>query len=464
MFRVKESDTGFGSSLAERVAQLTLLLALGINLGSAYLILQEYRSLGALLDSAEPNSAATLGSLRQEVALPLTASLVVSAMLLFCTAAIWGLQRRYLFSQRSLRQVKMLAHDILASMDRGVVTTNRAGVITSINSAGIRLLEVDFECVGRPLASIAPAGLPLVEVYREVVDSQAAVRDRDCSLDRAGRVLRLRVAGHVLTDTAGTALGCVIHLRDVTERMLMEERMRRMERFLSLTTLASGLHHEIKNPLTALSIHIQLLEESLSNGQTGEAVEELVGVLKTEICRLNGVLESFRSFANLQHLSMQPTDALGVVENAIRLIRPQAAEQRVQITLLHPETELPLVLLDAEKFEQAVLNLVINALEAMPQGGRLMISANVVDGGFRVSIQDSGPGIPPEVQPNLFRPYFSTKSKGSGMGLALSEKLIGQHGGHIDYRTGPEGSAFDIIVPLPERNGNGVEFRDAERR
>src|SRR5260370_42258198 len=90
--------------------------------------------------------------------------------------------------------------------------------------------------------------------------------------------------------------------------------------------------------------------------------------LKTEVCRLNGVLESFRSFAHLQHLSFQPTDALGVVENAIRLIRPQAAEQQVQITLLHPETALPLVPLDAEKLEQALLNLGINALEAMPGG------------------------------------------------------------------------------------------------
>jgi len=229
--------------------------------------------------------------------------------------------------------------------------------------------------------------------------------------------------------------------------------MRRMERFLSLATLAAGLHHEIKNPLTALSIHIQLLEESLASGQTGHGVDELVSVLKTEVCRLNGVLESFRSFAHLRRLSLQPTDALGVLENAIRLVRPQAAEQRVQISLLHPQNELPAIALDPDRFEQAVLNLVINALEAMPEGGTLTISADVVDGEFRVWVKDSGPGIPPEVQKNLFQPYFSTKDKGSGMGLALSEKLIGQHGGRIDYRTGSEGSTFEISVPLEQRNG-----------
>jgi two-component system sensor histidine kinase HydH len=458
MFRVKESEATHGFSLAERVVQVTLLVALLANFGSVYLILQEQRRLSAWPDGPEAIPAA-LGELRQDAELRLASGLVVSAILVLCLAAMWWLRRRSLSSQKSLRQVKMLAHDILASMDRGVVTTDLHGIITSINSAGIRLLEVDFECVGRPLASISPpacgaAGGSLVDVYREVVEGRAAVLDRDFNVGQAGRVLRLRVDGHALEDTEGKALGCVVHLRDVTERMLLEERMRRMERFLSLATLASGLHHEIKNPLTALSIHIQLLEESLSDGDTrqaGESVDELVGVLKTEVCRLNGVLESFRSFAHLQRLALQPTDALGVVENAIRLIRPQAAEQRVQITLLHPEQELPRVPLDADKFEQAVLNLVINALEAMPEGGTLTISATAVDGEFRVSVQDSGSGIPPEVQKNLFRPYFSTKTQGSGMGLALSEKLIGQHGGRISYRTGPEGSTFDITVPLEQR-------------
>jgi two-component system sensor histidine kinase HydH len=453
MFRVKDSEADAGQSVAEWVVQVVLLGALLASVGCAYLIWKEYHHLGTALDQAAPMSLTEVVSLRQEVGIQLAASLVLSIVLAGCVAVIWWLRRRYLSSQKSLRHVKMLAHDILASMDRGVVTTNRAGIISSINLAGIRLLAVDFECVGRSLACIAPADLPLVDVYREVVGNGVAVRDRDFNVARAGRVVRLRVDAHTLNDNEAALLGCVIHLRDVTEPMLLEERMRRMERFLGLATLASGLHHEIKNPLTALSIHIQLLEESLANGQSGQAVEELVGVVKTEVCRLNGVLESFRSFANLQSLTIRPCDGLDVVEDVLRLIRPQAAEQHVQITLLHPETELPPVPLDAEKFEQAVLNLVINALEAMPGGGCLRVSAAVVDGEFQVTVQDTGPGIPPEVQHNVFQPYFSTKSKGSGMGLALSEKLIGQHGGRIDYRTGPEGTAFDIRIPVEQRNG-----------
>ena len=453
MFRVKESEVDGSHALAAWVVQVALLFALLANFGCAFLILEEYRRLGAAFDRTGPMPLPDVVSLRHEVGIQLAASLVLSAILAVCVAAIWWLRRRNLSSQKSLRQVKMLAHDILGSMDRGVVTANREAAITSINSAAIELLGVDVDCVGQPLASICLPNVSLVEMYREVVGKQTALRDRDFNIDRAGCVRRLRVDGHELKDTEGISLGCVIHLRDVTERMLLEERMRRMERFLGLATLASGLHHEIKNPLTALSIHIQLLEEHLADGHSGGAVDELVGVLKTEVCRLNGVLESFRSFANLQHLSLQRTDALGLLENAVRLIRPQAAEQRVQIVLLHPEKDLPRVPLDTEKFEQAVLNLMINALEAMPQGGTLTLSAAVIDGEFRVSVKDSGPGIPPEVQKNLFLPYFSTKTTGSGMGLALSEKLISQHGGHIEFRTGPEGATFDITVPLEQRNG-----------
>lgn len=448
MFRVKETDVTPRFTVASWVVRVTLVLALLANFASAYLIFEEHRLLSTWL--AEPESVPPTGlrMLYTRVNLQIISELVVSAIMIFSMVALWWLQRRYFFSQKSLRKLKMLAHDILASMDQGVITTDLHGEVTSINSAGIRLLGADLACVGRPLAGISSTEVPLASLHKQVLEKQAAVRDRDFSVHRLGRVQRLRAEAHVLTDTEGTALGCVIHLRDVTERALMEDRMRRMERFISLGALASGLHHEIKNPLTALSIHIQLLEERLTSPTSGESVDELVGILKSEVVRLNGVLESFRNFANLQHLSVQPTDVSGLLGEAVRLIRPQASQQKVDIQLLQPDQALPHVPLDAEKFEQAILNLMINALEAMPDGGCLSLRTSIQDGEFRVDISDTGPGIPVEIQRNLFEPYFSTKSTGTGMGLALSEKLISQHGGHIDYHTGPEGTTFGICVPL----------------
>jgi signal transduction histidine kinase len=212
--------------------------------------------------------------------------------------------------------------------------------------------------------------------------------------------------------------------------------------------LASGLHHEIKNPLTALSLHVQLLDEQLHHEPAAAAVDELLGVLKTEVHRLNGVLESFRNFANLQRLSIQPTDILEVLEEVVRLVRPQATKQRVQLFLLHPEVDLPRIAIDQPKIEQALLNLLINALEAMPEGGTLSASAAIRNGSISIEIADTGSGIPPEYRASVFKPYFSTKTTGTGMGLPLTEKLVNQHGGHIECESRGHGTMFRIHLPI----------------
>lgn len=232
------------------------------------------------------------------------------------------------------------------------------------------------------------------------------------------------------------------------ERVLTPLSLPASEVSVSLGTLASGLHHELKNPLTALSLHIQLLDERVRGLATAEPLDDLLSVLKTEVCRLNGVLEGFRSFASLQRLHLQPQDALAVLDEAVRLIGPQAANQDVEIIVSKPDEALPLVSLDSQKFQQAVLNLMINALEAMPDGGKLTLRSFLERGHFVVEVADTGAGIPPELARNLFKPYFSTKTQGTGMGLALTEKLIGQHGGQVDFESGTQGTTFRIILPL----------------
>src|SRR5262249_20941068 len=153
--------------------------ALLVNFGSSYLLLAEYRHLGSALTSGGPSAVAEVGPLRHGVGWQMVLNLALSLVLAACVASIWWLRRRYMASQNSLRQVKMLAHDILASMGDGVVTADREGTITSINTAGIRLLGVDFDCVGQPLASVSRPETPLVEVYRDVVLEQGAVLGRD---------------------------------------------------------------------------------------------------------------------------------------------------------------------------------------------------------------------------------------------------------------------------------------------
>jgi two-component system, NtrC family, sensor histidine kinase HydH len=448
VFRVQHSDERPLGHVATGAVLVAVILALLLNCGSLLLITREYHLLGDWAESPQPVAIPTIRSLRGEVLLQVTFAVVVSVTLVSCVVTLVWFRRRFSASQQTLRDVKTLAYNILASMDQGVITIDRDDTITSINSAGIRALGVDFDCVGKPLSQVCPPSLPLAELAQQLGQRQLPIRDHDFTMNRDGRSPRYRADAHFLNDVAGQPLGCVFSLRDVTERMLLEERMARMERFISLGTLASGLHHELKNPLTALSLHIQLLDERLRSLATAEPLNDLLSVLKTEVYRLNGVLEGFRNFASLQRLNLQPLDAMEILDEAVRLIGPQATNQDVEIIVSRPAVQLPSVSLDAQKFQQAVLNLLINALEAMPTGGKLSLRAFLENEHLIVEVADTGAGIPPELRKNLFKPYFSTKTQGTGMGLALTEKLIGQHGGQVDFESVAEGTVFRIILPL----------------
>jgi two-component system, NtrC family, sensor histidine kinase HydH len=455
MFRVRASEFHIRIPTTAAVVLGSLILAFALNAAAVYQVLEEYQLLSTWVDRAGPLSVAEIKALRTDIRSRIILRSTASATLLLCTVATLWLQQRQLAIRRTLNEVKLLARDILLSIDQGVITTDLRNTITSINSAAVQILGLNWDCVGQPLDTISTAAAPLGSLTEIVATRHAPVWDEEFSLDRAGRVHRIRADAHVLKDAMGNAIGYVTLLRDVSDRYLLQERFRRMERFLSLGHLVSGLHHEIKNPLTALSIHVQLLEKRLRE-PTPRPVDELIGVVKSEVLRLNRVLESFSDFANLQRLKQQPTDLAALLNEVAVLIRPQADEQGVRVSLRYTGEGLYQVPLDVEKIKQAVLNLVINALEVMPHGGELVLGARATDTDFQIEVADDGPGIPRDVQDDIFKPYFSTKSHGTGMGLALTEKLVGQHGGQIQFRTSAKGTSFVITLPLePVVRSNG---------
>jgi signal transduction histidine kinase len=423
-----------------------ILLAAALTVWLAGMVRHEQRMVAAMIrgDAAAGGLASSLPTeLRWQFGL----ALVVLVTLLATAVAFIAIWRRYLASRHSLRQVKVLAGDILASMDQAVLTTNCAGVVTSINRCGQDLLAVDFDCVGQRLERISRPEIALDALSREVLARLRPIGDREFLLSQDGHLRRLRADCHLLRDTDGGVLGTVLHVRDVTERVLMEERSRRMERHLGLGSLAAGLHHEIKNPLTALSLHVQLLDERLAEQPLSSEAAEMLGVIKTEVTRLNGVLDSFRDFAAMRGVAVQPTQIADLVAKAVRLVRPQAERQRVAVRVSLPETALEPVPVDPRKFEQMLLNLIINGLEAMPGGGELTIGVMRRNGQLCVEVSDTGHGIPPAVQSRVFDAYFTTKSDGAGMGLAWCEKIVQMHHGHIDFSTGPAGTKFTVTMP-----------------
>lgn len=223
--------------------------------------------------------------------------------------------------------------------------------------------------------------------------------------------------------------------------------MRRMERHMGLGSLATGLHHEIKNPLSALWLHVQLLEEYLAEHSTTDEINETIDVLKSEVGRINRVLETFRDYAALSTLERSPTEVTELIDSLRRLLIPQADRQGVEIRIVEPPTPLPTIQADAVKLQQVLLNLCLNGLQAMPHGGVLSIELRVTEEMLEIDVVDSGVGIHEDIYESIFDPYFTTRGDGTGMGLPLSEKIVRLHGGILTFRCDPTKTVFTVAIP-----------------
>ena len=394
-------------------------------------------------DRPEANELAVGLRIQSRLSVLLIVNLVASGF------ALTLLVRAYFSSQRSLRTVHVLASDVLASLDQGVITTDEQAAILSMNPRGRELLSPAAGGTELALTRFPPDHQPLEDMCREVLRKQDHIRDRDYIARKSGTDRHLRAGCSLLRDHNGMCRGTVIHLRDVTEKTLMEQQLRRMERYMGLGSLAAGLQHEIKNPLSALSLHIQLLKESLEQEPEPKAwaVQESLGILATEVRRITNVLESFRDFASVARLNPTATDLPALIAKLVALTEPQARQQQVTIRTELPARPVSPVSLDALRIEQVLLNLVLNALAAMKDGGTITFRLRDRPESVEIDVADTGCGIPDDLRDKVFDPYFTTSNTGTGMGLALCEKIVHQHDGAIDFTTGPQGTVFTVLLP-----------------
>jgi PAS domain S-box-containing protein len=358
--------------------------------------------------------------------------------------AVILLWRAYSASQASLRDVKALATDILGSMETAVITTDLDGTITSINKCGCELLDTTSECIGQPLKELER--LPLERFRAEWHADRTSMLAREFPVNQGGNRKILLASCQSLKDREGAEMGNLLQIRDVTMRTLMEEQMRRMERYTGLGSLVGGLHHEIRNPLAALSLHVQLLEEQLEVEGTSDQSRNMLEIIRTELSRIGGVLEAFRDFASIRHLDLTEVNLRELIARQVELIRPQAQSQGISIKLPTFDPRW-IITADRGRLEQVLLNLFVNAMDAMPQGGKLAITVSQDDLSVQIEVSDTGCGIPENLQDKILDPYFTTKGAGTGLGLAICDKIMRQHRGTIDFRSSPHGTTFRLTLP-----------------
>jgi len=216
-----------------------------------------------------------------------------------------------------------------------------------------------------------------------------------------------------------------------------------------LARLLGRLAHEIRNPLSSLDIHVQLLEEDLGAlaPPLREQLNPRLEIIHGELHRLEGIVERFLRLAGPAGLDLEPVSIAKIITHVCELLRPEAAARDIQVVSAAGEG-LPELMADQVRLTQALLNLVINAIQAVENKGRIEVASAHEEGRLVVSVCDSGPGIPPEKLAAIFDPYFTTKPEGNGLGLWIAQQIINAHGGTLEAANGPAGGAcFTLRLP-----------------
>jgi two-component system, NtrC family, sensor histidine kinase HydH len=234
---------------------------------------------------------------------------------------------------------------------------------------------------------------------------------------------------------------------ELTDQQEVNRRLR--AQYEEISQLAGGLAHEIRNPLSTLSLNLDLLAEDFQDAETprDRRVRQRVERLKRETQRLHDILENFLRYARVQELKREPTDLNALVEELCDFYSPQASVQGI-VVRTHFATDLPRLALDEALFKQAVLNLMLNAEHAMTQGGELIMTTRREGRWIVLDVTDTGVGIPENVRSRIFDPFYSTRPGGSGLGLPTTRKIVEAHGGIIEVHSVPgKGSRFSVWLP-----------------
>jgi two-component system sensor histidine kinase AtoS len=353
-----------------------------------------------------------------------------------------------------LADLKTYTDNILASLTTGIVTVDLEGRVVTLNPAA-ELMAGFFagEVRGRYCTEVFAHTPDLAELLMETLASRAPVPGLTLTLRRRnGRTVPVEMSTAPLRGGEGKELGVIGVFRDLTRVRQLEDRLRRSDRLAAVGELAAGLAHEIKNPLTALLTFSRHLSRRFEDPEFRQKFQTVV---PRELERINVIVERLLELARPAPLTFKPLRLPALLERVLELYGDRLEAQSVHVARSCAR-DVPAVWADAEALYRALVNLVANALDAMPRGGRLTLRVGWSDTetravGRRVAleVEDTGAGINPDDLDRIFNPFFSTKEGGTGLGLALTQKIVEDHGGSIDVRGGSgTGAVFRIVLPL----------------
>jgi PAS domain S-box-containing protein len=358
-----------------------------------------------------------------------------------------------------LSDLKIYTDHILRSFLNGLITLDLDGRVVTVNPAAENLTGCAASSIGGRAATDAFQHLPeLRDLLLETLRTRVGVGPVSFMLNRSdGRLVPVEVATTPLRGGEAQALGVVAVLRDLTPVRQLEEQLRRSDRLAALGTLAAGLAHEIKNPLTSIMTFSRHIARRFDDERFRQRFQSVV---PRELERINAIVDGLLRLARPARLVLAPVHLPPLLEQALELYAPQLEARRIRVQR-EWSAGVPPVPGDAEHLYQAFVNLVANAIDAMedeesgtltvrfgwPQDGERAGSA--LHGRLIVEVADTGSGIKPEETSSVFNPFFTTKSGGTGLGLAIAHKIIEDHGGTVTFRSTPgQGTVFTVALPL----------------
>jgi len=364
-----------------------------------------------------------------------------------------------------LADLKTYTDSVLASLQSGIVTVDLDGRIVTLNSAA-ELMTGFFagEVAGRYCTEVFAGTAGVGEILMDTLASRVAAPGAALTLRRRnGRALPVEVSAAPLKGVEGKDLGVILVIRDLTDVRDLEQRLRRSDRLAALGGLAAGLAHEIKNPLTSVLTFSRHLARRFGDEQFRERFQ---AVVPRELERINAIVERLLELSRPSRLDFKPVRLPALLERVVDLHAAEIDARGIRVVREYAR-DLPAVWADAEVLYRALVNLVRNALDAMDEHGCLTLRCGWHDPaaapagrrsarGVSVEIADTGRGIAAGDSDRVFNPFFSTKEGGTGLGLALTHKIVDDHGGLIDFRSGPgRGTVFRILLPLRAARASG---------
>jgi PAS domain S-box-containing protein len=366
--------------------------------------------------------------------------------------------------------VKQFNENALQSMTNGLITVDMAGRITSANIAATRIIGYAKESLlGRPLQQVLVSSNGLDHILVETMQKGAPCTNRETVIThKNGSEIPIGLNTSPLRDNQGVVTGLLLVFSDLSEIKRMEEEKRRLDRLVALGEMAAVLAHELRNPLGSISAGIQHLARKITN----ESQKRDMALILDDSERVNRLIENVLMISKPPSLDLAPAQVPEVVDATVMRWQAKAAERRVRITKNYAPDVNP-CLVDTLRLDQAISNLIGNALDAMPNGGDLRISVRKVrlipepstalqvpgkdtqdtaigpQEWIRVDVADTGVGIPPDKLARVFEPFVTTKVKGTGLGLAITRRIISDHRGNISVRSKEGvGTVFTIDLPI----------------